>query len=589
MGFSGKVLSEKGHAEEFFCGICTELVDLQEGVITSCHHVYCSPCLSEWLSRKKVCPLCQHDLGHSPDQVQYLRQGAPLAWRVLSRVKLQCPLGCGWEGDYSELQSHMLSASSHTAGEAGTSAARATAERLKEQANEKYAARNFPDALRLYSKAIGLCGDMAVLYGNRCVVLAALGQHAAALADCERAVALEPQTEKNWARGARCLRSLGRFRDAAAWLRRAPGAVSSPELRGALREADELAATLARCEQGCASGEWAAAREAAASLLQHCDAAAPVLLLAARAESEAGSVERALRMALQALRVEPANPAAYAERARAHLYGGETAEAEKYVKEALRRAPDDREAQALFRKVKRVRDALAGAADALARKEPAEAAQRCSDALDAGLPERSPARAALLGERANARFRQGELNEALRDCALCLYAQEDNRRGLLTRAYVLSALGRHDEAVRQLQSIMETWGSGDAVIRGAYDKAVFEDRKAKRPDYYNILSLPQSGDSALRPLSPVSSEMEIKTSYKAKALLVHPDKVAPQERARAEKEFKLMGEALETLTDPQRRKLYDEGFDKERIDEKIRRFAEQSHGHGHGHGHDGRH
>lgn len=54
----------------------------------------------------------------------------------------------------------------------------------------------------------------------------------------------------------------------------------------------------------------------------------------------------------------------------------------------------------------------------------------------------------------------------------------------------------------------------------------------------------------------------------------------------AEVEFKLCGEALEILTSEFKRKLYDEGFDKEAIEERIKRAESHSSGnHGHGHGH----
>jgi curved DNA-binding protein CbpA len=65
--------------------------------------------------------------------------------------------------------------------------------------------------------------------------------------------------------------------------------------------------------------------------------------------------------------------------------------------------------------------------------------------------------------------------------------------------------------------------------------------------------------------------MEIKSAYKQRALEYHPDKHTESEGARraAEEKFKLLGEALEILGDEFQRKLYDEGYDKAAIAERV--------------------
>lgn len=72
----------------------------------------------------------------------------------------------------------------------------------------------------------------------------------------------------------------------------------------------------------------------------------------------------------------------------------------------------------------------------------------------------------------------------------------------------------------------------------------------------------------------MASESEIKSSYKKRALECHPDKVAERggsevEQAAAAESFKLLGEALEVLGDQMRRKLYDEGHDKDGIEDRV--------------------
>merc|ERR1711976_376949 len=65
-------------------------------------------------------------------------------------------------------------------------------------------------------------------------------------------------------------------------------------------------------------------------------------------------------------------------------------------------------------------------------------------------------------------------------------------------------------------------------------------------DYYQILGVGKD-----------ASEDEVKRQYRKQALKYHPDK-NPNNREEAEKKFKLVTEAYEVLSDPQKRKIYDQ-------------------------------
>ena len=118
-------LVQVNHLAEYTCAICCSLVDAP--LLTTCHHVFCTACLQDWFDQTKKeartaakCPTCSQALDprHGAGE---LRLASPLAWRVLGRLRMKCPLlgplgtPCGWRGEYSELTTHMTAADSHQA------------------------------------------------------------------------------------------------------------------------------------------------------------------------------------------------------------------------------------------------------------------------------------------------------------------------------------------------------------------------------------------------------------------------------------------------------------------------------------------
>jgi DnaJ family protein C protein 7 len=697
MGFQlDNCISEEAHTSEFVCAVCFQLPDISEAVVTNCAHCFCRGCLSDWFAAQGrgkegngdlsdtqtcACPSCKSVCRLS--QVSTLKQGQPLAFRVFGKIKVRCPLheqDCKWQGHLSEVQAHLTSSSEHiSAATASTSqqngasvadpdAAAATdlrtASALKDQANERFQARNFQDALKLYTKAIAVCPNkLPECYVNRSLTYLVLRQYANSVADAKRAVRIRPNYPKAYSRGAKALVELDRFEEAAEFLEQgiancggyeafagngggqkpatapAPAAAKSPangvDLVSELAAVRSLLHDVRRGEELSRAGQHAEARQVFSTLLQR-TSAKRVMVLAANQECLAGNIERALRLTLQVLRLDPNDSGALLARATAMMYSGDIEGAQKVLKELLRQSPDDRHAQVLFREFKALKtvlnqasnsrvyyDAVAiytvvlseeslveqtraeagihtttAASDAMAFFIPvsgdpqAPAAEECmrrqvgvAETVEAmsqlslpWIPSTTPLAIQLHAERANALFRLKMYAQCLKDCAYAIYHQDDCKRAWLTKTYALIEMGLPDRAVQELEPVMERWGQSDAVIKGAYEKAVFEARKRKRVNYYEVLKVPS-----------VASEPEIKNAYKREALVWHPDRVGKNAsssedskdmptRAQAEARFKLLGEALEYLGDPVKRKLFDEGYDKAGIDERIAR-AERSHRH----------
>lgn len=68
-----------------------------------------------------------------------------------------------------------------------------------------------------------------------------------------------------------------------------------------------------------------------------------------------------------------------------------------------------------------------------------------------------------------------------------------------------------------------------------------------KKDYYDVLGISRN-----------ASEQEIKTAYRKAARAHHPDMVAKEDKAAAEARFKEINEAYQVLSDPEKKKMYDQ-------------------------------
>ena len=409
-------------------------------------------------------------------------------------------------------------------------------------------------------------------------------------------MALDPSYLKGHVRLAKARCETGEFELAASGLARAHRAGGGAELLAEHQRVMHLSQALEAGKAHLEAGRHDEAGAAFARLLAE-TAASPVVLWAARAELASGKTDRALRLSLQVIRADKNNPGAYVVRGQACAFDGDFDTAVKLVKEALKLDPDNKEATAAFRQIRSIKKlSEAAASDASTRDFEGAVAGYTRAIAVCALPPHAPVTASLHAARGTAHLRLKAYEAALHDCARAIYAQDDCVAAWLSRASALHALGRHDECLEDMTRLMQTWGQQESRIRHAYvekalllllrlplllrnppcevthslttrptslryEKADHESRKAKRPDYYAMMGV-----------RTVASEKEIKSAYRQRALEWHPDKHVdkpPKQQQEAEATFKAMGDALETLTDPERRRLYDAGHDKKGIDDRI--------------------
>jgi len=154
-----------------------------------------------------------------------------------------------------------------------------------------------------------------------------------------------------------------------------------------------------------------------------------------------------------------------------------------------------------------------------------------------------------------------DYKSAIADCTRALTLDPSYTKARKTKARALGEDGDWETAVRELKAVQET-SPEDPTIAKDIRNAELELKKSQRKDYYKILKVEKD-----------ASENDIKRAYRKLAIKHHPDKNPDDESAAGR--FKDVGEAHETLIDPEKRARYDSGED---LIDPSEMFAQQGGG-----------
>ena len=138
------------------------------------------------------------------------------------------------------------------------------------------------------------------------------------------------------------------------------------------------------------------------------------------------------------------------------------------------------------------------------------------------------------------------------DCSKAIELDENYQKAYLRRFRTYQDLGKHDEAVRDVEKLCQM-DRGNREYKQLLRDAKLELKKSKRKDYYKVLGV-----------SKEATEDEIKKGYRKRALVHHPDRhtqAEEAERKEEEKKFKEVNEAYSVLSDKSKRARYDAGQD----------------------------
>ncbi|KEP47008.1 DnaJ family C protein [Rhizoctonia solani 123E] len=435
----------------------------------------------------------------------------------------------------------------------------AQAEVIKERGNDQFRKGQYESAIESYSKAISLNSNEPSYLTNRAASYMALKKFAPALADCQSAASLQSASPvpKTLLRLARCHLALGDVPACLAALRDLPD--STPGIQDVRKKAEGLELHLQRFHEAKAKNEWGAARLALEQAVDAVEGDVPVQWRCWRVECEVarGSWVGAQNAVSDALRLAPNSSEVLTLRGLILFLTNQIPKAIQHAQHALRMDPDCSPARQLLRRAKDVERIKEEGNTFFKAGRLGEAVERYGEALEAIGEAQSeggggPLRAVLLSNRATAQFKLKQLEPALEDTNASLALNPDSYKALRTRARIHLELEHFEDAVRDFKAAQESAegeGAAAAEVRALAEevrKAEVLLKRSKSKDYYKILNIARD-----------CSDADIKKAYRRESLIHHPDKGGDVEK------FKLVGEAYQVLSDPQRRRRYDMGVDED--------------------------
>jgi DnaJ homolog subfamily C member 7 len=241
-------------------------------------------------------------------------------------------------------------------------------------------------------------------------------------------------------------------------------------------------------------------------------------------------------MAISLLRNNSQDPEALVLRGRTLYAQGENDKALQHFRKALECDPDFKDAVKYLRMVQKL-DRMKEEGNGLFKSGKfREAVSVYSQALDVD-PVNKGTNSKILQNRALCYTRIKEYTKAIADCERALQLDPSYTKARKTKAKALGLSGDWENAVKEYKSIAEQ-NPAEPGIAQEVRSAELELKKSKRKDYYKILGIEKDAD-----------ETAVKKAYRKLAIVHHPDK-NPDDEAAADR-FKDIGEAYETLSDPQ--------------------------------------
>jgi DnaJ family protein C protein 3 len=309
----------------------------------------------------------------------------------------------------------------------------------------------------------------------------------------------------------------------------------------------QCSAAIIDSEKAIVAKNYHKARDALTSALRFAEYAAPLFLSRGWQNYKLGDSFEVIADTGKTLKFEPENLEALELRGRAYYVLGELETAMNHYRKGLKLDPEHAGCKDMYRIIKKMNDLQKKVDAATAKGDHAEATKQLVKLLevDATHVVLAPKVNMQLAKTYKAMKKLTEAKTAIQQVIDLNGASAEAHRVF---GEILMDSELYDEALAKFRKAKELGeGGADEWIR----KAEAAIKQAKQKDYYKILGVKRN-----------AKLKDIKKAYREGALQWHPDKhLGEEEKEKAEKQFQLIAEAYEVLSDDEKRQKYDRGED----------------------------
>jgi Flp pilus assembly protein TadD len=206
-----------------------------------------------------------------------------------------------------------------------------------------------------------------------------------------------------------------------------------------------------------------------------------LLHAAALADCGLGNAEAGLEKANKALRFNPNQADGLAIRGLALFLSGETEKGASLMQDAYGRDKENKRIKKDHMRCSKTLSLVTKGRSCVKRGRYMDAVEHFTSAIkeSSKISEKTVLYGMLRTERAEAWMLSDKYLEALKDCQEVINAQRENAAAWTVRAEVLIALGKAEEAKKELAAIRKSWGAENQTIEEGYRRVDFEMRVLK--------------------------------------------------------------------------------------------------------------
>ncbi|EDQ91297.1 uncharacterized protein MONBRDRAFT_18046 [Monosiga brevicollis MX1] len=402
----------------------------------------------------------------------------------------------------------------------------------------------FTSALDQYHLACSKAPDNYLGFFKRATVYLAMGRSLQATKDLSDVLALKPDFVQARKRRAELYLRLGQLDESQA---------DYTEL-GATEHATDLAKIemvrqhMQAGRDAEAAGEFAAAVQHFTEAAKEANSDGALRMHRANCLMQLGESGEAIGDLMRATKLISGNTRAYFLLSKLYYRMGERADALTNIRECVKLDEEDKECFGFYKMLKKFNKAMDKLDAAYEHKRYAEVLQHLQKArgIDTSEPEYTRRFLNLECEC----FDNLQKPDTIAKCNEAIAADPQHAMNLVHKAHAFERNSDFEGSVDLHQKAKELDGENRQIQEGL-ERAQRLLKNSKKRDYYKILGVPRN-----------ANKRAVTKAYRQLAQEWHPDKFeTEEEKAIAEKRFMDIAAAKEVLTDPEKRRMFDNGED----------------------------